>query len=405
MILHQVPLRMLTFSVLLVMASAAAGAAEVTAPVTRDHLAFEELTRPTRATAGPVHNAYFAPVGPSDEARHELSGTLRLPETNAFPVQGRFPSFTAAFFSHRGHLVPVERGIIPGGNSPWDIILSPGRVWSEPGDRGWSRAALPFVLVGHVWNESHNGLATFLFNATEVTALRFQIVQESSSWSQFDAAASVPLEYVPGPAGDRRAFEAELAGRIPVRPWAALPGPVDPILLAGFDGGVRDITFSGIMVDGVLYAGPCRTRHGDFPYCREMRHGVFSVTKTAGAALSLLWLARKYGDRVLDLRIADYVDVTAEHHGWEQVTFGDALNMMTGIGDLAPDRDSTQDVFEADEEGPLLDRFAAARSARAKLDVAFSDGNYPWGPGDGGTLQQHAHLCAVGGDGRVPEIP
>lgn len=401
MILHQTWLRVLTCGLLLFGAGSAVHGNNVEPPgTTRDRLTFEELTRPAREVVGLVHNAYFAPLGPSGEALHELGGTLRAPETDAFPVRGgRFPSFTATFFSHHGFLVPVERGIIHAANSPWDIILSPGRVWSEPGDRGWSRAAFPFVLAGQIWNESHNGLATFLFNATEVTALRMQIVQESSSWSQFDAAASLPFEYVPGPAGDRPAFETELAARIPIRPWSALQERADPALLAGFDGGILDVTFSGLMVDGVLYAGPCRTRFGDYPYCRVMRHGVFSVTKTAGAALSLLWLAQKYGDRVLDLRIADYVDVTAEHDGWDRVTFGDALNMMAGIGDLAPDRNSTADVFEADEDGPIVTRVASARSARAKLDAAFTAGNYAWGPGEVGRYNSaHTFVLAAAMD-------
>ena len=67
-----------------------------------------------------------------------------------------------------------------------------------------------------------------------------------------------------------------------------------------------------------------------------MRHGVFSVTKSLGAAVALLRLAQTYGDQVFDLKIKDYVTVTATHDGWERVTFADALNMATGIGDLAP---------------------------------------------------------------------
>ena len=57
---------------------------------------------------------------------------------------------------------------------------------------------------------------------------------------------------------------------------------------------------------------------------------MFSVTKSLGAAVALLRLAQKYGDEVFDLKIKDYVPVTAGHDGWERVTFGDALNMATG---------------------------------------------------------------------------
>jgi CubicO group peptidase (beta-lactamase class C family) len=81
-----------------------------------------------------------------------------------------------------------------------------------------------------------------------------------------------------------------------------------------------------------------------------MRHQVFSVSKSLGAALTLLRLAQTYGDRVFDLKIKDYVRVTAFHDGWERVTFADALNMATGIGDNWPRREPNQ---------PFADEFSS----------------------------------------------
>ena len=54
------------------------------------------------------------------------------------------PAFSAAFFTDGEHLVPLVRDIL---QPPGTIILSPGKVWSEPGDLGMSRASFPFVLV------------------------------------------------------------------------------------------------------------------------------------------------------------------------------------------------------------------------------------------------------------------
>ena len=48
---------------------------------------------------------------------------------------------------------------------------------------------------------------------------------------------------------------------------------------------------------------------------------VYSVTKSAGAAITILRLAQKYGDEVFDLKIKDYVSVTAAHDGWDEVIF------------------------------------------------------------------------------------
>ena len=69
----------------------------------------------------------------------------------------------------------------------------------------------------------------------------------------------------------------------------------------------EDISANGLIVDGVVYLRGCNTRYGPYPYCRDMRQGVFSVTKSLGAAVALLRLAQKYGDEVFDLKIKDYV--------------------------------------------------------------------------------------------------
>jgi len=149
--------------------------------------------------------------------------------------------------------------------------------------------------------------------------------------------------------------------------------------LDAFNGTVPalDISATGLILDGTIYLQPCYTRYGVFPYCRFMRHGVFSVTKSMGAAIAMLRLAQKYGPEVFDLKIEDYVRVTAKHDGWDDVTFGDALNMATGIGDKPELK-----AFTAEEDEDRFDTFLSAGSAQDKLDVCFSYGDYPWGPGE-----------------------
>jgi CubicO group peptidase (beta-lactamase class C family) len=101
-----------------------------------------------------------------------------------------------------------------------------------------------------------------------------------------------------------------------------------------------------------------------------------------GAAVALLRLAEKYGPEVFELRVADYVDTAAGHDGWEAVTFADALNMATGIGDDLPEH-AEPNVMLADEEGDeeIFQGFIEAASAQEKAEVCFRAGNYPWGPG------------------------
>lgn len=369
----------------------------------RNKLTFGQMSGDDAMPKGPIHNAHFMPVGVQAMALHQLVGTLEVEALPVKRIRDGFPAFSARFFTHDGHLVPVERDIIPGNDSFWDIIVSPGKVWSEAADQGWSRASFPFVLVSRVWNESHNGIATFIYNGAQVSKLSIQIVQESSPWSKFDGWAQLPLRFtLEKPNGLNaliKGFEQERENQFPIRPWSDLdlPDGVDP--LATFDGDAKHVTVSGLVVDGVLYAQPCRTRYGDFPYCSALRHGVFSVTKSSGAALTLFWLAEQYGDEVYDLQITDYVDVTADHDGWDEVTFGHVLNMMTGVGEKAPGRKPSANSFEADDEdNELFERFGGALGAVDKLEVAFSVDNYSWGPGEVGrynTLQTFVLSAAM----------
>jgi hypothetical protein len=352
----------------------------------RDRLTAAELLG-TDAGSGPVQNAYFMPVGQVAPAIHGFKGTLTVTASTMFRARHgcaglgeTLPGFTVAFFTQGEHLVPVVRDIL----YPPGIILSPGRVWSEPGDGGMSRASFPFVLT----NLSRNGLATFLYDDTRVSGLRFQVVQENAPMrDKYDGWSQAPLTYTPGPIADEEAlraqFAAELQQQTPIRPWSDLPVAAGAPGLVGFDGDTApdDLKASGLIIDGVIYLRGCETRAGPYPYCRQMRHTVQSVTKSLGAAVALLRLAQTYGDQVFELKIKDYVTVTALHDGWERVTFADALNMATGIGDNWPHREPNQpfaDVFKS----PKFFRFIRARTAKQRLNAAFSFDKYPWGPGE-----------------------
>ena len=357
----------------------------------RDRLTRPELMGGDYAGEGPVNNVYLTPMGDTGAPLHQMQGMLEVPEfhmdssASGATAQARFPGFSVEFFTYDDYLVPAQRGIVPavGEHSAWSIILSPGKVWTEVADDGMTRASLPFLLVAQQSNEAHNGVATFLYDDKDVSFLHVQLVQETAAWNQRDFWGQSPVDYSPGPLEDldglKAAFAEELAQQSVIRPWSDLQQDFDSQVLAKFNERFHpwDISASGLILDGTVYLQPCRTRYGEYPFCRYMRHGVFSVTKSMGAAVAMLRLAEKYGEEVFDLRIADYVDVTAEHDGWQEVTFGDALNMATGIGD-----DPNLEGVTAEEDQPRFSRFLEARSAQDKLDVCFSYGSYPWGPGE-----------------------
>lgn len=364
----------------------------------REWLPAEDLLDPAASATAPIENRFFVAVNASSRALHVLQGRLSVPAgamSGTTPDSNygqnrllRFPGFEAEFITVGDFLLPAARGILERADaqSNWRIILSPGRAWSESGDGGWSRASFPFVLVCEATNEAHNGLATFLFDDTRVSALQFQIVQETASWSRNDFWGRLPLTYVPGVvAGDaelRQAFAAELAAMTPVRPWSQLPAPNREALWQTFTRGLDsdDLSAGGIVKDGIVYQAACATRLGDYPYCEFMRHGAFSLTKSMGAALTLLRLAQKYGDGVFDLPIRDYVNVTAGHDGWNEVRFIDILDMATGVGDANPNPLALDPL--ADENAVTLGAWTSATGESSKLEAIFRQGDYAWGPGE-----------------------
>jgi hypothetical protein len=365
--------------------------------VKRDKATLEELTASGYPDAGPINNDYFIPIGEYGRAIIDFEGTLSVPGftmgfkgLNGNPPgtgQDRFPGFSAQFFTHDGFLVPVQQEILPGLNpdSFWNIILSPGKVWSEPGDGGMSRTVFPFVLVSTEINETHNGLATFLYNEAHVSSLRLQIVQETASWNRFDAWGQQPMSYTPGLIENREILEEqfteELATQLPIHPWSELEQGRDSTVLNTFTGEVYPLHISatGVILDNAIYMQPSYTRYGEFPFPATMRHGAYSLTKSLGAAIAMLRLAEKYGEWVFDLKIKDYVTLTASHDGWSEVTFGDALNQATGIGD---DPSLMVKDITSEESQPKWLMFTQARSAQEKLDVISTYGKYPWGSGE-----------------------
>lgn len=367
----------------------------------RSTLTADELLSPTNSAPSPVHNNYFTPSGDYNPALHTFEGALTVPEFTAAislppdseypPGWAVFPGFTADFFTYQDYLVPVQQGILPtsGANSAYQIILSPGKIWSKPGDNGLSRAAFPFVLVFPNTSDTYNGLATFLFDDQQVSSFYFQVIQETAG-NAFELWGQSPMDYQPSAVPNlsqlQAQFETELDAMLPVQSWGALEAKYPDALLDQFIGSSYPLhnSASGIFMEDTIYLQTCQTRYGPFPYCEYMRHGSFSLSKSLGSALAMLWLAEKYGLEVFDLRIVDYVEIDAEHDGWEQVTFGDALNQATGIGDAVPEQVWPNPIL-ADEDGeddPKFSRFIRTNTTAMKKSVCASYGNHPWGPGE-----------------------
>jgi hypothetical protein len=346
---------------------------------------------------GPVSNEEFTPDQDCLPPSLAFNGTLRFTvedinvDGSVEAGQRIFPAIDIDLVSVDDYLVPVQAGLLRGSSgSYWEIVFSTGRIWSEPGDGGRSRAAIPFTMSDHRWNQAHHGLMTFLYDAGTISNVHFQVTQENLPWNtNVNFHGVLDPGYVPAvsidPYTTERPWRRDMAMRLPTRPLSDLGDQFEDAVLADFNRGLplNKISQAGIAYGGVLYLQPAFTRTGDHPYEQEMRHGAFSVSKTAGAGVAMLRLAQKYGESVFDELIRDHIDVTAPHGGWNNVTFGDTLSMATGIGDAYPNRIiPVTFADEGDDSNPHWFDFNYSDFMADRLAGAFSFGNYPWDPGE-----------------------
>jgi hypothetical protein len=366
-------------------------------------LSAADLVAGTVAPA-PVSNAAFYPPLGAEHAPafegivHIQQSALRTAPALERPIiDGRdarlFPGIALELVSVGDHLIPVRTGeaiteTAPGGvASYWQVIPQIGRTWREARDSGWSRAALPLMLVNDTENHAHQGLATFLYRGHRITALRLQFVQQTAPYllSHFVAWGVAPAEVQTSDPAARAAREgaarAELAHRLPARPWSELVKSAPAGALDGFGGPLypKWRVEAALVRDGILYFQDSATPYGPYPYPLEMRFGVRSVMKSVAAPLSLLRLAQVYGPWVLKLTVGSYV------HGldptWDRVTFLDAANMASGFGGIGSLKTNPNDIYDGYLEGNYDAWYLAPSYALKIAQINANLRPYPWSPG------------------------
>lgn len=330
--------------------------------ISNEPIMCEELIEGTKVK-GLTKNYLFAAPDNAQSPSTEFEGTLKLegthmgisPELTTNNVHGKdiafFPDVSLEFFTvDDNYLVPVTQDVIPNGTldgtrSYWDIIVQPGRVWSDfDQDNGWNRASFPFSLVNRLEGETHMGIAMFLYKEDSVSHVRFQIVAETGPFDvsdYFNAWGVTKASYNPGGVENlenhKNVYRRHLEDRFPTAPLEDLKQKVGEKNLAGFNGAVNteeeeNVLQTALLYEGVLYRSPCYFAAGPFPYCDEIRYGVWSVTKTAMMNVAMLRLAEKYGRELLDERIANYIKIPESQKEWNNVTYLDMANMASGRG-------------------------------------------------------------------------
>jgi hypothetical protein len=249
------------------------------------------------------------------------------------------PGFDFEFVQDGADLIPVRRGTIPGKHSAWEIILEPGRVWDLDEDGGYSRAALPFTLEERNENCMHNGVLTFLFKSDgPISHAAWQIASETCFYEKFDAWGWLDARYTPRAMAGARdlidAYHREVAARMPVKPITQIaedhPGATPANFGAASEVSPGNMTAYGFAIDGVHYTGGCQTRHGEYPFCEVMDLPSYSLAKSVVAGIALMRLEYLYPGAT-KTPIRDYVPECTTDDRWDGVTFGNTLDMATGL--------------------------------------------------------------------------
>ena len=333
-----------------------------------------------------VQMAEFRPMHDATAPPMQISGTITLDSSfvRKYPqtlVRTALPAVRFHVLSDGKRLYVRERGRIirdTSGRSTWDMIVGHGSVTLEPLDGGRLRVVLPVTLTGRVYNDARQGTLTFLIDNGQASPGFIQFSQETASWIIESYAGEVAIGWEAG----NGMTEAERVRWQEIESEEYPVARLDPQHVASLRGPIARAEHSALAVldSGGLFHDGCPTRNGDMLQCMETRHGMYSVSKTMAGAITLAWLAKRYGAQVYDARVVDLLNVTASHNGWNQVTLLDLLHMATGIGEAGPAR--IDGNMYADENSLRQRQYFEATSRAAKLNVAFSFGNYPWGPGE-----------------------
>jgi CubicO group peptidase (beta-lactamase class C family) len=331
----------------------------------------------------PVDNHFLALPEDADPPDHIFEGYLELIDEatggSAKIIQGgeglaseanHLPEFDFEFVQSGSYLIPARRGLSITEHPMWNIILEPGRVWQQKGDRGLSRASFPFTLVVKGGNSSFNGAMTFLFDDMHISKVWYQVTQETAISFRMDMwgllNASYHPEIVENAGQIRQSFEQELANRFPTRPIEQLAEDYPDVNIEAFSRHVlpENMTTYGVVVNGVNYRGDCPTRYGNYPYCEWVRMASFSTAKTAFVSMAMMRLGQKYNPHIAELLVKDYVPEAADSPGdWDKVTFNNLLDMATG--------NFSSFAYMVDEEGRIFNEFFSLDKYKDMIRVAF----------------------------------
>ncbi len=282
-------------------------------------------------------------------AKYQFSGAISFDKTEIiypivrdyYPGENIFPAITIDFISNGEELIPIQKEILVNilqNEDSWNVIVGTGKIWYEAEDGDWCRASFPLTLTDSYIGQVRNCVATFVYKEDTISNVYFQSSQETADYNDHQVGnmrAMLPAIYTPRTYSDSHAVIENqnrlVSNRLPVYSLSTID--TDNKIAEYFEKSIytnASTSLGAVVMDGIIYLQPPKTRHGLYPYPNEMRHAVYSVSKSMTGALALFYFAERYGAAIFNELITDYVPALSHLQEWQGVTFSHTLNMVTG---------------------------------------------------------------------------
>ena len=274
------------------------------------------------------------------------------------------PPFTFEYVSDGPVLIPAKREPQRSNHPYWEIMLEPGRSWTDANDMGWSRASLPFSLKEKNQNCLHNGLLTFLYKTDgSISRVAWQVTSETCLYLKVDLWGMIDAEYAPGPVPASSeiisAYRKHTSRRLPAKSFSSLAVDYPGLEPTAFrPTGAVDVSVYGFFLNSVHYRSECPTRYGPYPFCDVLDLPSYSLAKSVFGGLAYLLLSSQWPEFAAIPVSRLIPECKLPDQRWNEVTPAHLVNMTTGNYRSA--------VFNADEDNDM-DAFFVAQGHGDKL--------------------------------------
>ena len=237
----------------------------------------------------------------------------------------QFPEFTLDISIEGKNVTILNKGIIETNNDFWDLSFSDGFSWLED---GLIFISAPFSLIQKNANCVHNGVLIFSINDNnEISKSIFQISSETCAYFQFNYIAIfnsffdiTSYNHESDSSIHKFASFEDIYTKYPNIPKESF---ADSESFVG-----DEVTAFGFFDGEEHFIGPCKTRSGNYPFCKNILLPAYSLTKTLSGTLGIAAYEKKYGP-IKNILIENIVSSCSDKK-WKDITIENLSDMSTG---------------------------------------------------------------------------